>query len=579
MRQRLREIAGLASRAGIEFLRQQSEIVGHRDDAIEQHLGLGDLACEHIGVGKPQAAGKKRAFDRLLLGRGFARVVPQHKAVSHHIFLDRRDGAANARVRGRKETHRRQQQDAGIEHLRTIGFNESVLPGIKAVFADIATNRIAQSPPAIERCVKSESFGAFDAAVERHPGHDLGRDIALALAAAFPDAVIRLVPYFSQMFDHRAFQCPGFVVKFQLGHAGLVKRIDQFAVDIELQLGVCGIADPNRLRTFVTRQPAGLPFQQARLAHNAVHDLHVRRPTGRGAQQPIVPGGSFLGIAGVHQCQQRKGGVAQPAKTIIPVARAAQLLRQRGRGRCNDAAGRRIGQRLQRDQRSHHQVTTVAFVGAAATPFSPIIFGILQGLRRVDRLRKRQMRRPIGEHKGYRLAFAHLEIGNRGQVLAAGFDRRPQHGHVLPRDRQQCAIFGSPDPGNVDAEIKADHELHVQLHFAQDAPHQPHHVGGLAARGHEIDQCDDAVFGFKPRLQDQRVVPVAAGGAFDLVRGRDQPAAVPVRAQQSRETGIGIKGGPAQPVDRSITADQCRGLAIADQPIVFNSAGHSASAR
>ena len=102
------------------------------------------------------------------------------------------------------------------------------------------------------------------------------------------------------MFDHRAFQCPGFVVKFQLGHAGLVKRIDQFAVDIELQLGMCGIADPNRLRAFVARQPADLPFRQAPLAHDAVHDLHIRRRAGRGTQQPIVPGGGFLGITGVH---------------------------------------------------------------------------------------------------------------------------------------------------------------------------------------------------------------------------------------------------------------------------------------
>ena len=37
-RQRLREIAGLAAFAGIEFLRQQAEIVGDRDHAAEQRL-------------------------------------------------------------------------------------------------------------------------------------------------------------------------------------------------------------------------------------------------------------------------------------------------------------------------------------------------------------------------------------------------------------------------------------------------------------------------------------------------------------------------------------------------------------
>ena len=40
----------------------------------------------------------------------------------------------------------------------------------------------------------------------------------------------------------------------------------------------------------------------------------------------------------------------------------------------------------------------------------------------------------------------------------------------------------------------------------RDAAHQPHHVGGVAARRHEIDQVDRAVGGLEPRLQDQRVV-------------------------------------------------------------------------
>ena len=144
----------------------------------------------------------------------------------------------------------------------------------------------------------------------------------LALAAPLPDAVIRLVPYLRQMLQHRAFQRPGALVEFQLGHARLMKRVDQFAVDVELQLGVRGVADPNRLRAFVAGQPAGLPFQQAPLAHDAVHDLHVGRRSGHRAQQPIVPGGGFLGVAAVHQRQQRKGGVAQPAKAVIPVSRA-----------------------------------------------------------------------------------------------------------------------------------------------------------------------------------------------------------------------------------------------------------------
>ena len=105
-----------------------------------------------------------------------------------------------------------------------------------------------------------------------------------AVAAALPDAVIGLVPDFRQMLKNIAFQRPGAFVKFQLSHARLMERIDQFAVNIELQLGVRGVTDPDRLRAIIAGQPARLPFQQPPVAHDAVHDLHVCRRTRHSAQ-------------------------------------------------------------------------------------------------------------------------------------------------------------------------------------------------------------------------------------------------------------------------------------------------------
>ena len=129
------------------------------------------------------------------------------------------------------------------------------------------------------------------------------------------------------------------------------------------------------------------------------------------------------------------------------------------------------------------------------------------------------MRGAVGEHEGNGVALADLEIGDRRQVLAAGLDRRPQHRHVLPADREQRrAVLALLDPGNIGAEAEADHQLHVHPDPAANAAHQPHHVGGVAARRHEIDQVDRAVSGLEPRLQDQGVVPIAARGAGNLAR-------------------------------------------------------------
>src|SRR5260370_645015 len=146
----------------------------------------------------------------------------------------------------------------------------------------------------------------------------------LALAAPLPDAVIGLVPDISQMVEHLASQRPGIFMKFQRRHARLMKGVDQFAVDIELQLGMRGIADPNGLRAFITGQPACLPFQQAPLAHDAVHDRHAARGPGAGAKHAVVPGGARLGGVAVEQRHYREGGVARPAKAVIPVTGAPE---------------------------------------------------------------------------------------------------------------------------------------------------------------------------------------------------------------------------------------------------------------
>jgi len=144
----------------------------------------------------------------LLFIGNLARVVPQHKAIAHHVPFDRGKRAFDPRVGRGKETHRRQEQDAGIQQLRAIGFDECVLLRIKTLVADVPADGIAQQLPSIERPLQTESLGALDRTVESHPRHHLGRDVVLALAAPLPDAMVRLVPYLGEVLQHRAFQSP-----------------------------------------------------------------------------------------------------------------------------------------------------------------------------------------------------------------------------------------------------------------------------------------------------------------------------------------------------------------------------------
>ena len=180
------------------------------------------------------------------------------------------------------------------------------------------------------------------------------------------------------------------------------------------------------------------------------------------------------------------------------------------------------------------------------------------------------MRGAIGEHEGNGLAFLHFEIGDRGQILAVRLHGRAQHGHVLPTDREYRALLGSPDPGNIRAKAEADHQLHLHLDGAPDAAHQPDDIGSIAARWHEVDQCNIAGCSLKPRLENQGIVPVTTGRVGDLVHGGNQPSSITVCAKQGCKTRIRIEGRPAEPIDRPIAADQSRCLAIPDQSIVFD---------
>ena len=103
-----------------------------------------------------------------------------------------------------------------------------------------------------------------------------------ARATSLPYAGIGLVPNVGQVFEEFTLEIPSPTIQLQLGNSRLMKHIHQFAIDIELQLAMRGVADPDRQSSLVTRQPIGFPFRQPTLPQDPVHDLHIgRRPRNR----------------------------------------------------------------------------------------------------------------------------------------------------------------------------------------------------------------------------------------------------------------------------------------------------------
>ena len=102
-----------------------------------------------------------------------------------------------------------------------------------------------------------------------------------------------------------------------------------------------------------------------------------------------APGHRLVAVAGVEHREQRQRRVAQPAVAVVPVAHAADPLRQRRRRGGDDPARGRVRQRLQHEQRLVDLLVVVACVRAQAGPVEPVGLGLVERLLGVDRLGQR----------------------------------------------------------------------------------------------------------------------------------------------------------------------------------------------
>src|SRR5262249_16234846 len=122
------------------------------------------------------------------------RLVTPDQAIAQQPPLDCLDGAAHARVLGRKKTHQWQQQNAGIEVLRAVGAHERAKRAVEAAAAYILMYALAQTPPAPQRCLQPELLSTLYHTIQSPPGHDFRVGEVPCLAADLPDAAVGLLP-------------------------------------------------------------------------------------------------------------------------------------------------------------------------------------------------------------------------------------------------------------------------------------------------------------------------------------------------------------------------------------------------
>src|ERR1700738_5388027 len=131
----------------------------------------------------------------------------------------------------------------------------------------------------------------------------------LARSADLPDALVGLLPDRLQAIDQRPLQLPGFLLRPEADPAREVHRVHHLAVDVELQLARGGVADADRPRALVARQPIQLQLRQAALARQPIEDLELQGLACGRPLPPATPRARLVDVAGAEERGERGSGV------------------------------------------------------------------------------------------------------------------------------------------------------------------------------------------------------------------------------------------------------------------------------
>ena len=232
---------------------------------------------------------------------------------------------------------------------------------------------------------------------------------------------------------------------------------------------------------------------------------------GHGAEQPLAPGAGLLEVAGDQQRVERERGVAEPAVAVVPVPHPADPLGQRRGRRGHDPAGRRVGQRLQRDQRAQDRLA----------PSAPAV-----DCSRSDHSRHQRSVSSsacVGVELGRRARSCEgYQVRSNGTrwpsatVKSATVVRSSPRSSTSVRSRSMSGPAIAeippswlPDPGDDRAVVEPDDQLHPHRHLARAGPRRSGRGRRRRCRRHEVDHRDGAGVGLELGLQHERPVPIA----------------------------------------------------------------------
>ncbi len=396
-------------------------------------------------------------------------------------------------------------------------------------------------------------------------------------ATDLPDPLVLALPVIADPVDELAQMGPQVVGDRGPVLVEQVDRVHELAVDVELELVVGAVTDPDRARAVVTIQVIQGLLGQVAAAVYAVHQL-------QGAVGLRVPAAGFqpaherLGLLGKPDAQEPvegEGGVPDPGVAVVPVTLPADTLGQAARRRRYDRTRRLVGQELERQGRAVDHLAPAARVGAFREPAAPVLDGLeeeLLFLRAGDGEAASGPRPYLPEHEHGHLVFPQGEVGD-GAVAVAPQGYVGSQSQAELRGVEAGARGGDLDLVGVAGVVESRGTLRPECHAATNHLDAPDQLTLTAARGrpcrHVVRDLADAVRGEEPGEEDVGVGPIELLVADPIGgRGDAEPTTLLI-VEDGREDARGIEARETEPVYRAVHPDQGRCPQVPDDTVVL----------
>src|SRR5580698_4102369 len=467
----LGEVADEAFELDVVLLGEQAEVVAQGEQAIEEAARVVGAADGFEATDHPETAGEEDAFAGRQAVLDLFGVVAKNEASGHEIALNRFDGAADAVVGGGEKADDGHEQKRRIELFCAVEADEAVELLVEGLMAHFLVDGVANLLPLLDGGFDAELFGDEDGAVKGDPHHHFGPGELFAAAPRFPDAFVGTLPDGLKVVEQKHEDAGVFGGVAIHTVESMEEGVEQFAVDVELDLRGCRVADANGARIFVSGEPVEFPLDELTLAFESVHDLDLVGTAGDGAEQPVLPGDSFFVVAGGGHGEKGEGSVAQPAVAVVPVAHAADGFRQRCGDGGDETAGGTKGHGLEGDKRALDLVGVLALVLEARGPVGPEVLGVAQGVFGADGFGIGPVGSAIREGEPDALALADSEVGDGLEVFAVNGNGAAEEDNCGTRDGANAVGNGVErcNPGNGAAVVEAQGERQVQVHRTANA--------------------------------------------------------------------------------------------------------------